>query len=85
MKFLAKILVYPKEGVLDTQGKAVARSLKRIGFESLKDARIGKFIQVWIDTENSGEALSVAEAMCSELLVNDLIEDRAIEIEECEQ
>ncbi|HDQ93104.1 MAG TPA: phosphoribosylformylglycinamidine synthase, purS protein [Synergistetes bacterium] len=85
MKFLAKIFVYPKDGVLDTQGKAVARSLKRVGFESLKEVRVGKFIQVWMNAESSDEALSSAGAMCSELLVNDLIEDRTIEIEKCEE
>lgn len=81
MTFIAKILVFPREGVLDTQGKAVARSLRRIGFEELKDVKVGKFIQVWLDAVDEAEALAKAEAMCGDLLVNDLIEDRRIEVE----
>lgn len=85
MKFLAKILIFPKEGVLDTQGKAVGRSLKRIGFEDIKEVRIGKYIQLWLEAPNEEEALVRAGSMCSELLVNDLIEDQRIEVERCGQ
>ena len=85
MNFLAKILIFPREGVLDTQGKAVARSLRGIGFENLGDVRIGKYIQVWLEASGESEAASLAESMCTELLVNDLIEDHSIEIERCGQ
>ncbi len=83
MKFLAKILIFPKEGVLDTQGKAVGRSLKRIGFEEIKEVRIGKYIQLWLEAASEEAALVKAGSMCSELLVNDLIEDQRIEVERC--
>ncbi|MDO9508760.1 MAG: phosphoribosylformylglycinamidine synthase subunit PurS [Thermovirgaceae bacterium] len=83
MTFLVKILIFPKEGVLDTQGKAVARSLKRIGFEALNDVRVGKYIQVWLEAGNEAEAIAKAGSMCGELLVNNLIEDHRIEVERC--
>lgn len=83
MIFLAKILIFPKEGVLDTQGKAVGRSLLRMGFEGLEEVKVGKYIQVWINTETESEALAKTESMCSELLVNNLIEDHSIELERC--
>ena len=85
MNFLAKILIFPREGVLDTQGKAVARSLRGIGFENLRDVRVGKYIQVWLEAADASEAASLAESMCTELLVNNLIEDHSIEIERCGQ
>ena len=33
-------------GVLDPQGQAVARALGRLGFAEVKDARIGKYIEL---------------------------------------
>lgn len=81
MNFLAKILIFPREGVLDTQGKAVTKSLRRIGFDKLMDVRVGKYIKVWLEAADGSEAASLAESMCTELLVNNLIEDHSIEIE----
>lgn len=85
MSFLARIFIFPREGVLDTQGKAVAKSLLRMGFGKLKDVSVGKYIQVRLETIDESEASSIAESMCAELLVNDLIEDHSIEIERCDQ
>ena len=46
-----KIRVYVtlKRGVLDPQGQAVARTLRRTGFEEVTDVRIGKYIEVKLD------------------------------------
>jgi phosphoribosylformylglycinamidine synthase PurS subunit len=81
MNYLAKILVFPREGVLDTQGKAVGKALGRIGFSSVKDVKIGKYIQVNLEAKDEKEAETAAEEMCRELLVNDLVEDHSIRIE----
>jgi len=84
MTHIARIYVSLKEGVLDTQGKAVAHSLQRLGHDSLKDARIGRYIQLRIDAPDTDEARTRADAMCRELLVNDLIEEYTMELEPCE-
>ena len=42
----ARVYVTLKSGVLDPQGQAVARALGRLGFAEVKDARIGKFIEM---------------------------------------
>lgn len=76
-----KILVHLKDGVLDTQGKAVARSLTDSGYSDLVNVRVGKYIQLWINASSSEEALKEAEKMCDDLLVNKLIEQYEIEIE----
>ena len=41
-----EVRVYPKEGVLDPQGKAIAGALSRLGHASVTDVRAGKEIQV---------------------------------------
>ncbi len=80
MSYTVDVLVYLKEGVLDTQGKAVRQSLLRLGFEELTEVRIGKYIRLVIDAENTDEAKSLGEKMCSELLVNELIEEFDVKV-----
>jgi phosphoribosylformylglycinamidine synthase PurS subunit len=81
MKFRAHVLVSLKEGVLDTQGKAVRVSLKNIGFQGVEDVRIGKSIVISLEASSREEAENRIETMCEELLVNPLIETRSITLE----
>ena len=37
----ARVLIRPKEGILDPQGKAVERALPALGFEGVEHVRIG--------------------------------------------
>ena len=41
-----KVYVTLKAGVLDPQGQAVQKTLGRMGFAEVKDARIGKYIEL---------------------------------------
>jgi len=81
MKFRAHVLVSLKEGVLDTQGKAVRVSLKNIGFQGVEDVRIGKAIVISLEASSREEAENRIETMCEELLVNPLIETRSLTLE----
>ncbi|MFA0889041.1 MAG: phosphoribosylformylglycinamidine synthase subunit PurS [Synergistales bacterium] len=81
MKFRAHVLVSLKEGVLDTQGKAVRVSLKNIGFQGVEDVRIGKSIVISLEASSREEAENRIETMCEELLVNPLIETRSLTLE----
>lgn len=78
MSFLVKLLIYPKEGVLDTQGKAVASSLTSLGYAALKSVRVGRYIQLSINSDTAEDARKQVENMCDDLLVNSLIEDFSI-------
>ncbi len=40
-----------KEEVLDPQGKAVLSVLKSSGYNNIKDVRVGKYIELFIDSE----------------------------------
>ena len=75
-----KIFVRLKEGVLDPQGKAVERSLHTLGYEEVRDVRVGKYIEVEIAAASRQAAEKRAREMCDKLLANPVIEDYRFEI-----
>ena len=74
------MLVRPKPGILDPQGQAVESSLRHLGF-AVSEARVGKLVDVELDTDDRDEALAQLQQMCEQLLTNPLIESYAIELE----
>jgi len=69
-----EVRVYPKEGVLDPQGKAIAAALGRLGHRSVKDVRAGKVFFVEIEGQDAATAEAEARRMAEELLANTVIE-----------
>lgn len=78
----AVVNIYLKEGVLDPQGKAVHHALDSLGFEGVKDVRVGKQIVLELDAENKAAAEDEVKQMSETLLANTVIEDFNIEIVE---
>ncbi|UFT99909.1 phosphoribosylformylglycinamidine synthase subunit PurS [Radiobacillus kanasensis] len=75
-----KIYITLKEGVLDPQGKAVQTSLNTLGFTEVQEARVGKYMELFVEDNVDVEAK--VEEMCSKLLANPVIEDYSYTIEE---
>jgi phosphoribosylformylglycinamidine synthase subunit PurS len=78
----ATVLVRPKAEVLDPQGDAVRRALAKLGFEGIKDVRVGKIIEIELD-EKHGQAPDLARrlgTMADELLANPVIEEYEIRV-----
>jgi phosphoribosylformylglycinamidine synthase subunit PurS len=73
------VLVRPKPGILDPQGEAVGSALGHLGFE-IRDARVGKVIDLEVDTADEAAARAEVEQMCEQLLANSLIESYEIEV-----
>jgi phosphoribosylformylglycinamidine synthase len=71
-----QVFVTLKKGVLDPQGQAVAKTLKRTGYEETEDVRIGKYIEL---TVQDGTPRARIEEMCRKLLANTVLEDFRIE------
>jgi phosphoribosylformylglycinamidine synthase len=65
----ARVLIRPKEGILDPQGKAVERALPALGFAAVENVHVGRLVE--LDVED----VSQVQAMCERLLANTLIED----------
>jgi phosphoribosylformylglycinamidine synthase len=69
-----EVRVYPKEGVLDPQGRAIAAALGRLGHEAVKDVRAGKVFFVEVEETDAKKAEAEARSMAEELLANTVIE-----------
>jgi len=70
------VLIRPKEGILDPQGKAVERALPALGFDGVHEVRVGRLVELETDDPDK------LEALCDQLLANPLIEDYEIVLEE---
>jgi phosphoribosylformylglycinamidine synthase PurS subunit len=65
----ARVLIRPKEGILDPQGQTVERALPALGFDGVSDVRIGRLVELEVPD------IAEVEAMCEKLLANPLVED----------
>jgi len=81
----AKIHVTLKSGILDPQGRAIQQSLATLGFSSVNDVRVGKFLEVDLGDSDQSQAESQLKAMCEKLLANTVIEDYRYELEPSEE
>jgi phosphoribosylformylglycinamidine synthase len=75
------VLVRPKPGILDPQGKAVENSLRHLGF-TVDGTRVGRLIDLEVEASDPEQARAEVERMCAELLANPLIESYEIEVVE---
>ena len=73
-----KVIVTPKNGVLDPQGKAIQQTLNGMGFSSVNEVRQGKYFDIEIYEKDEAKAKARVEDMCKKLLANLIIEDYQI-------
>ena len=73
------VTVRPKEGILDTQGEALRRSLAA-GGQPVLAVRAGKLFDVEIDAGSDAEALALAEQIAGDVLANPLIEEHRVDL-----
>ncbi len=76
----AKIFVTLKNGILDPQGRAIQQSLHTLGFSTVEEVRIGKFIELELNETDATSAANKIKAMCDKLLANTVIEEYQYEI-----
>ena len=65
----ARVLIRPKDGILDPQGQAVERALPALGFEGVANVHVGRLVELDVDS------VDAVPEMCERLLANPLIED----------
>ena len=78
----ATVIVRVKPEVLDPQGDAVRRALGKLGFEGVKDVRVGKIIEIEVD-DAAAAAPELAQRlrhMADEMLANPVIEDYEVKL-----
>ena len=79
---IAKVLVSLKDEVLDPAGRALTERLNHLGFPEVKDAKVGKYIELYIETGDREKEKERVEDMCYKLLANTVIEEFEIIHEE---
>jgi phosphoribosylformylglycinamidine synthase subunit PurS len=72
-----RILIRPKEGILDPQGQAVERALPALGYEGVSNVHVGRLIE--LDVPGDGDVSARVAEMCEKLLANPLIESYEVE------
>jgi phosphoribosylformylglycinamidine synthase subunit PurS len=76
----ARVLIRPKEGVLDPQGEAVRAALEKIGLP-VGRASVGRLVELELPEAAEEEALRAeVTRVCEQLLANPLIETYEISV-----
>lgn len=74
-RFRIAVHITPRRGILDPQGKTVTGALHTLGFTSVHDVHVGRYIIVELDANDRSEAERSTREMCEKLLANPVIED----------
>lgn len=80
--YLARIYVTLKPAVNDPQGLTVLNSLKQLGFASVGDVRVGKYLEVQVEESDRSRAETLIADMCNKLLSNPVIEQFSFDLDE---
>lgn len=76
-----RVFVTPKKGVLDPQGVVIETGLRQLGFTGAGQVRVGKVIDLVVETSDRAEATERVHAMCKTFLTNPVIEDYTFTLE----
>ncbi|PID29050.1 MAG: phosphoribosylformylglycinamidine synthase [Candidatus Cloacimonadota bacterium] len=77
----ANVYVTLKPSVLDPQGKVITQTLHGIGFESVKETRVSKFIELTFDSDNEEKVKEELKKICDKVLANPNTETFSFELE----
>jgi len=80
--YRAKILITLRKSILDPQGKAIHHALESLGLSSIQEIRMGKYLEMVINTATAEEASKTTQEACKKLLANPVMEDFNYSIEE---
>jgi phosphoribosylformylglycinamidine synthase len=72
---IVRVAVTLKPSLLDSAGRTVADALDKLGYEEVQGVRIGKLIELELDTVDEARV----REMCDKLLANPVIENYRIE------
>ena len=74
-QFLVKVFVRLRPSVLDPAGEATKSASSKLGVDGIKSLRIGKMIEVEIDSETENDVRKKIDLLCDRLFANTVIED----------
>lgn len=74
MTFDVAVEILGIEGIADPAGQTVERALPALGFTGVSRLHMGKLVRFELEADDAAAAEATAAALCSELLVNPVIE-----------
>ena len=80
--FEAKVTIGLKKGVSDPEGANTLKALHLLGFNTVKDAKTIRTVDLLIEGKNKDEVKNKVEQMCQRLLTNPVIHTYKIEVVE---
>jgi len=78
--FEARVTIDLKKGVSDPEGANTLKALHLLGFNTVKEAKTIRTIDLLIDGKNKEEVKKKVEQMCQRLLTNPVIHTYKIKI-----
>jgi len=80
--YKAIITVKLRPSILDPEGKALEHALSSLGYASISGVRVGKEIELRIDTADKVAAEQQVDEACNKLLANTVMEDYSFTLHE---
>lgn len=79
-QFSCEVYIRPRRDILDPQGDAVERALRDLGFNSIAEVRIGRYIRLSVEADSEEQARTMLDDMCAKLLANPVTEDYELRV-----
>lgn len=79
--YAARIYITLRPSVLDPAGVAVESGVHQLGFTTVQNVRIGKYVELRLAAVDAAAAQAQLDQMCDRLLANPVIENYRFEIE----
>ncbi|MGB3402478.1 MAG: phosphoribosylformylglycinamidine synthase subunit PurS [Microcoleaceae cyanobacterium] len=73
-KYNAQVYVTLRPSVLDPAGTAVRSSIQHLGYDTVEQVRIGKYIELSLTATDEADARQQLDRICDQLLANPVIE-----------
>ena len=81
MMFSARVNIVLKPGIADPQGLTIERALPALGYDGVKNVRVGKLIELELEADDLENARASLNEMCERLLANPVIESYEVTVE----
>lgn len=82
MPYKARVYVTLRASVLDPAGTAVQKAIQEQMNVEIQSVRIGKFIEIFLDSPDQTRAHQTIQQICEQFLANPVIEDFCFELDE---
>ena len=78
-RWLGRVRVMPRAGLLDPQGHAVEHALGSLGFGGVQRVRVGRTLEISMDGASEQDVRERLKQMCEKLVANPVTEDYSID------